>query len=183
MMGGGTTLHEAIRLGASVIGADIDPIPIAQARASLTQVPLSELRGAFDRLFAALHDELAPYFQTECPQCARPVEVQYFMHGLRKQCVCGEIVQIDQFELRHESGRTLRIDPDTWAISDGTNELSAQPTHRRLLTKTTSSCPDCGQKYREFLDEPYYTRYICFAIVGNCPEHGLFMRPPAGSRL
>ena len=27
MMGGGTTLHEAIRLGANVIGADLDPIP------------------------------------------------------------------------------------------------------------------------------------------------------------
>ena len=37
MMGGGTTLHEALRLGASVIGADVDPIPIVQARASLTQ--------------------------------------------------------------------------------------------------------------------------------------------------
>jgi putative DNA methylase len=38
MMGGGTTLHEAIRLGANVIGADIDPIPVVQARATLTQV-------------------------------------------------------------------------------------------------------------------------------------------------
>lgn len=178
MMGGGTTLHEAIRLGASVIGADIDPIPVAQARASLTQVPLSELRSGLDRFFAALRDELAPYFQTECPQCAKPVDVQYFMHGLRKQCACGEIVQIDQFELRHESDRTFRINPDSWAISDDTNEWPAQPTDRRLLTKATNACVNCGQKYREFLDEPYYMRYICFAIVGNCPEHGFFMRPP-----
>lgn len=28
MMGGGTTLHEAIRMGANVIGIDIDPIPV-----------------------------------------------------------------------------------------------------------------------------------------------------------
>ena len=34
MMGGGTTLHESIRLGANVIGVDIDPIPILQARAT-----------------------------------------------------------------------------------------------------------------------------------------------------
>ena len=40
MMGGGTTLHEAIRLGANVIGADIDPIPVVQARATLTQAAL-----------------------------------------------------------------------------------------------------------------------------------------------
>jgi adenine-specific DNA methylase len=30
MMGGGTILHEAIRMGASVIGIDIDPIPVLQ---------------------------------------------------------------------------------------------------------------------------------------------------------
>ena len=81
MMGGGTTLHEAIRLGASVIGADIDPIPVAQARASLTRVALSELRAGFDDLFAALRGEVAPYFQTECPHCTRPVDVQYVMRG------------------------------------------------------------------------------------------------------
>ena len=38
MRGGGTTLHEAIRLGANVVGADIDPIPILQARASLSDM-------------------------------------------------------------------------------------------------------------------------------------------------
>lgn len=44
MMGGGTTLHEAIRLGANVIGADIDPIPVVQARASLSPLaPAGEM--------------------------------------------------------------------------------------------------------------------------------------------
>lgn len=181
MMGGGTTLHEAIRLGASVIGADIDPIPVAQARASLTRVALSQLQTAFGDFFAALRAELAPYFQTECPHCARSVDIQYVMRGLRKRCACGEIVQIDQYELRHESGRTLRIDPNTWAISDGANELPALPTDRRLLTKADTTCPGCGQKYRELLDEPYYARYAAFAIVGSCPEHGLFLSPPSAA--
>ena len=51
MMGGGTTLHEAIRLGANVIGADIDPIPVAQVRATLTQVELADLQIAFNQFF------------------------------------------------------------------------------------------------------------------------------------
>jgi len=183
MMGGGTTLHEAIRLGASVIGADVDPIPIAQARASLTDVPLSQLRMTFDEFFAALRTELAPYFQTECPHCAQPVDVQYVMRGLRKRCACGEIVQIDQYELRHEAGRTLRIDPSSWAISDGVTELPALPPPCGLLTKADTKCPDCGEKYRELLDEPYYARYTAFAIVGTCPEHGLLLRPPSAKDL
>ena len=52
MMGGGTTLHEAIRLGANVIGADIDPIPVVQARAALTQVAPAALRAAFNQFFS-----------------------------------------------------------------------------------------------------------------------------------
>ncbi|VAW30057.1 hypothetical protein MNBD_CHLOROFLEXI01-3481, partial [hydrothermal vent metagenome] len=47
MVGGGTTLHEAIRLGANVIGADIDPIPILQAKASLSEIALTDLQTAF----------------------------------------------------------------------------------------------------------------------------------------
>ena len=47
MMGGGTTLHEAIRLGANVIGADIDPIPVLQARASLSEVSMKRLESAY----------------------------------------------------------------------------------------------------------------------------------------
>ena len=54
ILGGGTTLHEAIRLGANVIGADIDSIPIAQARASLTHASLGDLRSAFNLFFSSL---------------------------------------------------------------------------------------------------------------------------------
>jgi putative DNA methylase len=50
MMGGGTTLHEAIRLGAHVIGADLEPIPVLQARATLTKVDLAELERAYKRV-------------------------------------------------------------------------------------------------------------------------------------
>ena len=41
IMGGSTTLHEAIQLRANIIGADIDPIPIAQARATLAPASLA----------------------------------------------------------------------------------------------------------------------------------------------
>jgi len=64
MMGGGTTLHEAIRLGANVIGADIDPIPVVQARASLSPIAVGDLRVAFDRFHSNLYDSLGHYFQT-----------------------------------------------------------------------------------------------------------------------
>jgi SAM-dependent methyltransferase len=194
MMGGGTTLHEAIRLGASVIGADVDPIPVAQARATLSYVPLEELQSAFDRFFAALYDELETYFQTTCPHCDRTLDLQYTLYGLRRMCACGEVVQIDQYELRYEGERVIRIAPDTGQIEGGlvhradgperATEVAAtraKPTFvgsQRLVLKAETACPHCGEKYRDLLDVPFYARYVPVAIVADCPEHGLFFKSP-----
>ncbi len=67
MMGGGTTIHEAIRLGANVIGADIDPIPVLQARAALTETPLKTLLDAFNSFFEELHSHIGHVYRVACP--------------------------------------------------------------------------------------------------------------------
>ena len=185
MMGGGTTLHEAIRLGANVIGADIDPIPIVQARASLTQVELTGLRAAFNRFFADLHRSLGPYFQTECPVCEQTVDVQYVLHGLRKKCACRKVVQIDQYDLRHEDDAKISICPESGEIY---REQNGRPTGTvgataNLITKAEKECPSCGQQYEERLDLPFYARYAPIAIVAACPEHGRFFRAPSKADL
>lgn len=183
MMGGGTILHEAIRLGASVIGADIDPIPVVQARTTLTQAALADLRASFNQFFSDLYNGLGHFFQTECPTCQRTVDTQYTLHGLRKSCACGEVVQIDQYDLRHEAGRKFRIWPESWEISDGRNDPRALARTTRLITKAEKKCLICGQEYEELLDIPYYARYAPIAIVATCAEHGLFFRSPGGFDL
>lgn len=183
MMGGGTTLHEAIRLGAGVIGADVDPIPVVQARTALTQAALADLRTAFDQFFSNLYNSLGHYFQTECPTCQRTVDIQYTLHGLRKSCTCEEVVQIDQYDLRHEANATIRIWPQSWAISDSRSDPEVSGRTTRLITKAEKECPNCGQKYAELLDIPYYLRYVPIAIVATCAEHGLFFRSPGESDL
>lgn len=179
MMGGGTTLHEAIRLGASVIGADIDPIPVIQARASLMPLKLSELQSAFQHFFGELYSQIGHFFRTNCPVCSREVDSQYTLYGSRKQCDCGEVVQLDQFDLRHETNRVIRIWPNTWAISDGDEEPKGLPKSRRLITRDEKSCEQCGQTYRELSDIPYYQRYVPVAVSAVCPEHGYFFRAPS----
>jgi len=181
MMGGGTTLHEAIRLGASVIGADIEPIPIVQARAALTQVSLQELQGAFDQFFDDLYSRIGRYFQTECPDCSKTLDADYFLHGLRKQCACGEVVQLDQYELRHEAERTIRIWPENWEISDGNKAPEGAGKQARLITKSDTICPSCGQKYQELLSVPFFARYTLVAVIGKCAEHGVFFRSPTAA--
>ncbi len=183
MMGGGTTLHEAIRLGANVIGADIDPIPVIQARATLTKAALQDLQTAFDQFFEHLYRSVGEYFQTECPECNKTLDAQYTLYGLRKCCACRQVVQIDQYELRHETGRTIRICPDSWEIIDGQCDSASRVKAIRLITKAETSCSVCGQKYKELFDLPYYARYVPFAIVGVCPTHDLFLRSPSQADL
>ncbi len=183
MMGGGTTLHEAIRLGASVIGADVDPIPVAQARATLSHVPLETLQAAFDRFFAALYAELATYFQTACPHCDRTLDLQYTLYGLRRVCACGEVVQIDQYELRYEGERVIRIAPDSWQVGDSPPPSTPSSQRPRLVLKADAACPHCGEKYRDLLDVPFYARYVPVAVVADCPEHGLFFKSPDATDL
>lgn len=175
MMGGGTTLHEAIRLGANVIGADIDSIPVVQARASLSHAALLGLHKTFTHFYSSLYDGLKHYFQTECPHCQTLVDLQYTLHGLRKACSCREVVQIDQYDLRHESDHKIRICPRSGAIGHD-SEPDALAGDIRFITKTTKTCPDCGQAYEELLDLPFYARYVPFAIVSECPWHGRFFR-------
>lgn len=178
MMGGGTTLHEAIRLGASVVGADIDPIPVVQARASLTQISLKEIRAAFEQFLNDLYQRIGHFFQTECPECMQTVDSQYTLHGIRKRCQCGEVVQIDQYELRHEENRTIRICPETWEITDDPNASNGSMKTTRLITKAETVCSVCQEKYQDLLDRPFYTRYVPIAIAGKCPQHGVFFRTP-----
>ncbi len=177
MMGGGTTLHEAIRLGANVIGADIDPIPIAQARASLTQAPISDLTSAFNSFFSSLRGSLASCFQTECPVCQKTADIQYTLYGVGKTCACGSVVQVDGYDLRHEADREIKICPESWKIS---GSLAATPS---LVTKAEKECPSCGQEYKELLDLPFYARYTPVAIFLFCDEHGYLFRPPGESDL
>jgi putative DNA methylase len=179
MMGGGTTLHEAIRLGANVIGVDVDPIPVVQTRASLTQLELKDLQAAFDRFFIDLYQRIGSYFQTECPECDQTLDSRYTLHGIRKKCTCREVVQIDQYELREEEDRIIRIWPDSWVIADNDPAPAASADKPKLITKADTTCDVCGQKYQDLLDVPFYARYVPVAIVGQCPQHGLFFRSPS----
>lgn len=176
MMGGGTTLHEAIRLGANVIGADIDPIPAMQARATLSELPLSDLDLAFDKFFSSISDQLRDYFSTSCPHCNNNAPTQYVLNGLRKTCDCGEAVFVDSYILRHETdGSTVNICPDCLQVYTGDHVCNSKGKFR-LFEKTISKCENCQKKFSEMLDLPFFERYVPVTIVAKCETHGSFIK-------
>lgn len=179
MMGGGTTLHEAIRLGGNVIGVDIDPIPVLQARASLTEIPLNELEDAFSDFYSTLRKELSQYYRTVCNECGKTSEAQYFLYGLKKSCKCKTVLSIDSTILRYESdGSIIKICPKCHEIYKDKDHQCKNENENitPLIEKGDKECNVCKHKYKENIDIPYSQRYVPFAIVGKCEQHGLFFK-------
>jgi putative DNA methylase len=185
MMGGGTTLHEAIRLGANVIGADLDPIPVLQARATLTDVPLIELERAYKQFERALRAELDPWFLTRCPDCQTAVPLRFVLYGLRRQCACGPVLVVDSLVVRQESdGSLIRLCPERHDILRDGQVISratvAEPLP--LVEKGDQICVACNGRYADDLTIPFYARYQLLVIVGRCRnkqcDQALFFKAP-----
>ena len=192
MMGGGTTLHEAIRLEANVIGADIDPIPVLQARpATLSELPLPQLEAAFEQFYQTLHTELTPYFMTACPSCRETTEVQFTLHGLYRTCKCGpaNLRQFGHPALRNRwngdppLSKLSRRHAAAWRMTARTCHCSLSSDKPPLIEKGTEACATCGASYLEDYRRPFYSRYTPLAIVGQCPQHGLFFTSPTAAHL
>ncbi len=177
MMGGGTTLHEALRMGANVVGVDIDPIPVLQARATLSPVPLADLEAAFADFSQVLRAELASLYETCCRECNEVAPLRFVLYGSRRTCACGPAVLVDSTVLRYEGNEpAVRLCPCCHAVvhEEESCECPPSPGTPPLVPKETSVCPTCGQAYVELSDVPFYARYTPLVVVGHCSQHGLF---------
>ena len=77
-MGSGTTLGEAIKIGAKAIGCDINAISSFLVRQAFTRVPEAQLRTAFNELEITIAPEIRRYYQTRDPISGALIPVLYF---------------------------------------------------------------------------------------------------------
>ena len=189
MMGGGTTLHEAIRLGANVIGADIDPIPVLQARATLSAVPLADLETAFETFYRSLYSRLSPLFQTTCPHCAATTDLTFTLYGQQQRCACGRAILVDSTVIRHGSdGRCILLcdrcgDLYEAGSPDQEHNCAGRGLDPPVYPRSVKRCPTCNQPFAELLDLPFYARYLPVTVAGHCPHHGFFFKAPTPADL
>jgi putative DNA methylase len=180
MMGGATTLHEAMRLGANVIGADLDPIPVLQARATLSKVKLVTLEQAFHTFYRRMWGELEPYYLTKSPVTGTAVPFWYTLYGARRHCQCGAVLMVDALTLRQEvKGASIHICPSCHDVYTGDQHHcvpGAAEGKRPLVVKAIKSCQSCGTAYEEDETQAYYSRYEPLGIVGRGRGRTLFFK-------
>lgn len=183
MMGGGTTLHEAIRMGANVIGVDIDPIPVLQVRASLSSLSLPLLEEAFTFFYQELYKQLSSFFLTTCPSCECSTDIQFTLYGLQRLCECSRVLFVDSLVLRCENDDSeTRLCPNSATVFTSRNMdcncKDSSSSEFKIIEKGTKECPYCRTQYQDMKDVPFYNRYLPIAVVGTCPKHGRFFKKP-----
>ena len=174
MMGGATTLHEAIRLGANVIDYDVDPIPVLQARASLTEINLQEKQTVFNDFLEKLDKNISLYFETSCPRCQEKSDMQFMLYGLRRKINEDEALFVDSFTLRAETNG------DKKTIHDFYPSLNVTLGNRTwsLIDKDEAKKNGINNKYSDLLEIPFTDRYVPLIMVGKCAHHGQFFKAP-----
>lgn len=71
MMGGGTTVVEALRLGCKVIAQELNPVAWFLVKKIVEPVEIEKLKEGFKKLEMEVAGEIKKYYKTICPHCLR----------------------------------------------------------------------------------------------------------------
>ena len=195
-MGGGTPLIEANRLGADVVGWDINPMAWWIVGRELEHLDLHAYQVAGEALLDRLQSKIGKSYQTECTICEGTVPVKYFLWVKRQSCRCchkdidlfpGFVVATDS---RHPGFVLVcakcgelneaedRNSPGSCSCC-GTRLHAAGPARRSSV-----DCPGCGaaNSFPAIDDGPLDHRM--FAIEYHCPScksgrKGRFFKKPS----
>ena len=187
-MGGGTTVHEALRLGCRVIGVDYNPVAWWTVRSSITLPDLPRLEDGFLTLQEKVSALLLSHYTTQCPRCAEQGYAAFVLWVRTAKCErCSSAVRLhESFVLRTEGERKTVVCPQCGRVF-GTRAGEAAKCsacgHRVNLKGGVAdngryACPECSHVQRvprgattpDVPDQP--DQYEMFAVRYVCPTHG-----------
>lgn len=188
-VGGGTSIIEALRLGADVIGVDVDVVACAITRFETRLHQLPDLAPTLETIKREIGQQLAPYYRTVIEDCEARDVLHYFWVQIVECHYCGNIVEAHpHYQLAYEAEGTKQwiFCPECHQIK----QLDKTETHlhceRCNLTSLIEqgtvdygklTCPHCGKQ----------ERLIDVAVrTGQSPKWRLFaletLEPPFNKR-
>jgi hypothetical protein len=161
-MGGGTTLFEANRLGASVIGYDTNPMSRWVCERELESLDVGAFEEAGEAVCQTLEGAVGALYVTDCEECRGEASVKSFLWVKSHVCGCGEETLL--FPGPHVAGTGMKRH---------THEVLVCGTCRKveefLPGQVPDDCPNCGTPYA---DTKVPAKSVC-----NCGE--AFSIPPS----
>lgn len=140
-MGSGTTLGEAMKLGAKAVGCDINPVSSFLVRQAFTRVSEVELRTAFSRLERDIAPQIRRYYQTRDPQTGELIPVLYFFWVKTLVAPDGETVPLlsryvfSQDAYPKKKPKAQIVCPHCWNVIEGRYDM------------TDLACPHCAHQF------------------------------------
>ena len=159
-VGGGTSVVEALRLGADVVGVDVDAVACAITRFETRATEMPDLLAPLDHLKEEVGADLASYYKTQTAEGDERVVLHYFWVQVVDCARCGETVEAHpHYQLAYESEGDLQwafcpechevqeLDREETELHCGdcniTIPIQAGPVERGKLT-----CPHCSKQER-----------------------------------
>jgi putative DNA methylase len=178
-MGSGTTLGEALKLGAKAIGSDINPVSTFLVRQAFTRVPEDTLRAAFARLDATVAPAIRRYYQTRDPKTGNLISVLYFFWCKTVTTPPGEVIPLlsryvfAQDAYPEKKPRAQIVCPHCWELIEDRYDATA------------ISCPHCAHRFNpqegpaesQYVRAPGGDRYRIKDLLpadGSPPGHRLY---------
>ncbi|MDH4213950.1 MAG: DNA methyltransferase [Candidatus Thorarchaeota archaeon] len=139
MMGGGTTVVEALKLGCKVVGGDLNPVAWFIVKKSVEDIDPELLRQALTNINRDLGNDLRKYYRTTCPECGKQAEGIYYFYYKEVLCPkCAKAVPLMRNFFLAKSP-TRRNDyvvcPNCWNVFQTKN------------AKKVTKCPCCDEKF------------------------------------
>lgn len=123
-MGSGTTIGEALKLGAKAVGCDINPISSFLVKQELTKVQETTLLSEYNKLEKAVAKEIKDYYVTVNPSTGNLIPVLYYFWVKEITLPNGEVVPLfDRY-------------------------VFAQNAYPSKKPEATIYCPHCGNVFR-----------------------------------
>jgi putative DNA methylase len=184
-MGGGTTVHEALRLGCRVIGVDYNPVAWWTVRSSITLPDLERLEDGFLTLQKKVSTLLLSHYTTQCPKCAEQGYAAFVLWVRTAKCErCSGAVRLhESFVLRTDGDVKTVVCPHCRGVFETRAREAAKCSacgHRVDLKGGVAdngryACPECSHVQRvprgaTTPDRP--DGYEMFAVRYACPTHG-----------
>ena len=176
--GGGTTLVESNRLGADVIGYELNPVAWWIEKKSMDEVNIDVLKREFNRILEETREEIGEYFTTIDPETGKECEVLYYFQSQRIPCLtCDEEVQLfPRYQLSKKkktssgalycpnqecSDRIIKLENREKGLDKGT-EIKCDG--QKVVTVSEDGnevCPNCGFEFDPNDGTYGYGKYTC----------------------
>ena len=190
-MGSGTTLGEAVKLGAKAVGSDINPVSTFLVRQAFLPASESSLRKAFEELEARVASKIRHFYQTRDPVSGELIPVLYFFWVKTLTTPEGESVPLfskyifSQDAYPKKKPRAQIVCPDCWGVIED------------RFDAVQITCPTCALKFNpqigpvvgQHLVSKKGARYKVKELLakdGSPPQHRLYATMalrPDGSKI